>query len=91
MDSKINFSTLTMKRCRLFLGFIILSAMPALFQYIAVGKISLIGFPITYLTLYYNENTIFQRVHFNLFILLVDIAIYVVIYKVINKFTRKSR
>lgn len=91
MDSKINFSAVAMKRCRLFLGFILLSLVPPVFQYITMGKICLIGFPSAYLTLYYNENNIFQRVHFNLFMLLVDIAVYIVIYKMVSRLTKKLK
>ncbi len=91
MDSNINSSAIDMKKRNLFLGFIILSLIPSFFQYIAIGKICLIGFPTAYITLYYNENTIFKRVHFNLLILLVDIAIYVVVYKIISSFIKKLR
>lgn len=78
-----------MKRYKTIIGFVILSILSALAQYVAIGRIRGIGLPLKFMNLYYSGHRVFPKIHVNLLTLIFDILVYYGLYLAVMK--RKKR
>ena len=60
-----------------------MSMVIALFQYAILKSITYIGFPITYITMYFNDKGGFSGIHFNPLNFLINVALCGITYKLI--------